>query len=132
MGILLVLWLRPVPAEMALFFTGPNTEHVDQLLPCFCHLRATRAARYLLKYPGDEAATKRLQRSWQKTTNGSVVGGWQRPRVAHLARPPKRCFEHGVVAGRQQAERALLTLPSIGSGTSVEGAWIERYTLFEI
>jgi hypothetical protein len=25
MGALLVLWLRPVPAEMALFFTGPNT-----------------------------------------------------------------------------------------------------------
>jgi hypothetical protein len=24
MGTLLVLWLRPVPAEMALFFTGPN------------------------------------------------------------------------------------------------------------
>jgi hypothetical protein len=24
MGALLVLWLRPVPAEMALFFTGPN------------------------------------------------------------------------------------------------------------
>jgi hypothetical protein len=26
MGALVVLWLRPVPAEMALFFTGPNTQ----------------------------------------------------------------------------------------------------------
>jgi hypothetical protein len=31
MGALLVLWLRPAPAEMAPFFTGPDIQACEQM-----------------------------------------------------------------------------------------------------